>query len=745
MSRFPKLMAKLALGAVCIAAPLMPVLAEQPKREWTARDSVELRYETMRYDYPNLWPAMALGGHPALVSPDKRYFIIASNRADLDTDEQIIDVKLYESEAVRRALAQERKPSILEPMRRFSFSSTNKVYAMTDVRWEENSKGILFDGADSDGYPHAYRIDVATGDVQDLTTYNQDSSVRDQFAYRNGSSAHYVSARNPDKWFTYPGGWIGRKGNNDPIVTAQEAKILTMLVPVSGWGRCDGGSPVRLEKANVGMVDVAPTGCLAVISDKPDDNMYYRLVDLRTGSAKTLAQSGSFLSSTAWSPDGRHLALMAVIEGEDRSKPNMAIYDVAADKLQVLAKRGTIGRQYVRWLAPDRVLMGKTVDQAVVYSLQDGAWIEEPASADLFERDIEAELEFDVVVEQGQNTPATVLAERGTDKVVLTRPDPLLDTLKRGRWEKFTWEEDGETHEGALMMPTVRKGDGSPPLIIDGYSYLKYKDLFQPDGPHAGADSAAQVLAANGFAVAWLDAFKPESQDFLDQRTDWPLEGRVWVNRVDRVIDSLADSGKIDADKVGMIGFSRGGYLSLYHATHPGRRPVKAYAALDHGFDTFAYDVYSKISGRLQYVHYKGSFVENRALWDELDTLRNVDKVRAPMLFSSHGDGEFPGAEAIQTQTGGFFFARRPYDHIYFPDGQHQLVRPRQRFMLLTALADWMGFWLQGTEPSDPSRAKVWGRLKADWERQQAWEAAGNPVASEPAADFAADRPEKGG
>jgi hypothetical protein len=83
--------------------------------------------------------------------------------------------------------------------------------------------------------------------------------------------------------------------------------------------------------------------------------------------------------------------------------------------------------------------------------------------------------------------------------------------------------------------------------------------------------------------------------------------------------------------------------------------------------------------------------------------------------------------------------AGRPLEYIAIPIGGHNLVRVRQRYDSLTANVDWMDFWLQSHEDSDPAKTEKyarWRKMKARWELQQAWEKAGHPAGSRPARDF---------
>jgi hypothetical protein len=79
---------------------------------------------------------------------------------------------------------------------------------------------------------------------------------------------------------------------------------------------------------------------------------------------------------------------------------------------------------------------------------------------------------------------------------------------------------------------------------------------------------------------------------------------------------------------------------------------------------------------------------------------------------------------------------RRPIEYVFFPGGQHVIRRARQRAASFQATVDWMNFWLRDVQPADAQRASRWGAIRREWQRQQAWEAAGHPACSTPDESF---------
>jgi dienelactone hydrolase len=301
---------------------------------------------------------------------------------------------------------------------------------------------------------------------------------------------------------------------------------------------------------------------------------------------------------------------------------------------------------------------------------------------------------------------------------VLAGPDPILATAKRGLWSDFRWhDQEGEAKRGALMMPTNGQSASLPPVVIVPYDFAENPGgaldaYFLPDGQHPGADAAAQILAANGFAVLWIDAWDSKGSGS-------PTEGPEFVKRVDDVLDALRRQGRVDVTRAGLMGFSRGGYMTLYHATHPGKNPIAAYIGLDNYLGSLAAEMGFSMEDTSGFNVTFGNFFGNREQWLKADTLTHADASRAPILMTLNGylgkNANSPWLDqmSIMPTFGSFRMANRPFDHLTFPDGDHELRRPRERIVLLNAINDWMSFWLKGVMPIDSNLARRWSRLRS--------------------------------
>jgi dipeptidyl aminopeptidase/acylaminoacyl peptidase len=107
-----------------------------------------------------------------------------------------------------------------------------------------------------------------------------------------------------------------------------------------------------------------------------------------------------------------------------------------------------------------------------------------------------------------------------------------------------------------------------------------------------------------------------------------------------------------------------------------------------------------------------GSFWERKAEWLENETTFNVDRVRTPVLFTMHGSDIHRDSLSL-AEIGAFRRNKKPIEYIYIPDGNHYLIRPRQYLAEMEVVVEWMSFWLQNRNPTDPELAARWKVLRS--------------------------------
>ena len=113
--------------------------------------------------------------------------------------------------------------------------------------------------------------------------------------------------------------------------------------------------------------------------------------------------------------------------------------------------------------------------------------------------------------------------------------------------------------------------------------------------------------------------------------------------RLEAAIDVLVEKGTVDTSGLGTSGNSRKGYQTRYALTHPSKAHLSAAVisdALTGFYSKYLFDgsIANKKALNANYsVNASGSFWDNCDQWLEYETVFNIDRAQAPVLFSLHG------------------------------------------------------------------------------------------------------------
>lgn len=327
---------------------------------------------------------------------------------------------------------------------------------------------------------------------------------------------------------------------------------------------------------------------------------------------------------------------------------------------------------------------------------------------------LELQSGLNVFVRETANSLPIVVASNGKNEVPLLESDEAVEGLWRAPVQTVEWiEKDGRTVSGGLILPRDWEVEKRPiPLVIQASHYWD-TGLFRPDGT-ASTAYAAQGLAARGMAVLQVEFTAVDRPEIAGT----PAEGIAFVERIDAAVTALTAKGWIDPSRVGLIGFSRGGLMTYYAITHPGRTKLAAAISGDGGIATYAgyllHGLMSPSGSARSQAEIRqmngGSFWLNKAAWLEYEPSFNVDRVETPFLCALNGPAtdntfHFDLVTAFREN-------HKPLEMIFFPKGDHQLQRPHERAASMSATIDWMAFWLKGDAPKESERAARWVNLR---------------------------------
>lgn len=204
---------------------------------------------------------------------------------------------------------------------------------------------------------------------------------------------------------------------------------------------------------------------------------------------------------------------------------------------------------------------------------------------------------------------------------------------------------DGEAMSGFLYRPDPAKFPGKRPLIVDihgGPEGQSRPGYLGPDNYLVNELGIAifmpNVRGSSGYGARFLS---------LD---NGPFKREDSVKDIASFLDALAVDPALDADRFAVYGFSYGGYMCYASAVHYSDRLRAASCAVAiSDFVTFLENTqaYRRDLRRVEYGDERDP--AQRAKLAEISPLRNVDRIRIPLMVATGGnDPRVPASEADQ-------------------------------------------------------------------------------------------------
>ena len=175
----------------------------------------------------------------------------------------------------------------------------------------------------------------------------------------------------------------------------------------------------------------------------------------------------------------------------------------------------------------------------------------------------------------------------GGTPVMLGKLNPSLDYVAETRWVAFEYaNSEGSTRaqlSGCLLLPSDYQSGHKYPLIVEVYPD-RPGGCAAPEAQHREAMGARptsyseHLLTARGFVV-----FRPDTGGGISRTAEGPQARLSAV--VDCGIDAVLAAGFGDPNRVGLLGLSQGGVVSLWIATQSQR--YKAVVSLNGWSDMF--------------------------------------------------------------------------------------------------------------------------------------------------------------
>ncbi|SEM22718.1 Dipeptidyl aminopeptidase/acylaminoacyl peptidase [Pseudoxanthomonas sp. GM95] len=454
-------------------------------------------------------------------------------------------------------------------------------------------------------------------------------------------------------------------------------------------------SPPNLQVQDVAWAPDGRTLALRVSDDTTLSGYWYQsrvvLLSLADGTLSAPLESLSSAFPLQFSPDGRkllygHIAPYGMVA-------TVYAHDLASGKRVALAEDWPGTLWLARWQDDDTLIaqgLHGVRGEFLRVDANTGAWRTLARPQIAYPSFSTARSGRTAFIGLRDDQPAEVWTLDGGKLATRTDSNPQVAGWAHGQVRELAWNssKDGRRITGVLITPPGWKAGTPLPTLVELHG-----------GPGEAWWSGwmgswhdwAQLLSTCGYAVFLPNPRGSEGQGhaFTElARHDWG--GADFQDILDGV-DMLEREGVIDPQRLGIGGWSYGGYMSAWAVTQSKRFKAAIVGAgvIDIGAMALTTDVPTYLPG------YFGDPVTNRAEYDAHSPIRYVDKVSTPVLIL-HGEVD---ARVPLSQGQMFYRALKfhgtPVEMVTYPRGPHWFTEQAAGRDVQQRVLDWLQTHLQ--------------------------------------------------
>jgi len=567
-------------------------------------------------------------------------------------------------------------------------------------KWSPDGKWIAFTSS-RDGKNNLYVLPVGGGEAEKVTDVKSGVGNFD-WSYDwspNGNMIAFVMidavADKEEK---------SKKSKNDWYFMDEEVKQNRLFVL---WLNKKDTAGKRIQKQitkenyNINAFDWSPDGKTIAYSHgrspEQNDNVYsdISLIDIESGNTKPIAATGAGETNPLFSPDGKLIAYYSTEDPVDWSGPRHAkIYSVADGKSWKLKATPDENGAIVGWTADGKNILlseaNKTLNGIYVLSV-DGKNITEwnKGTTDLLgAASINSTGTYIAFTLQNPSKfpEAYISSLNNYSPVKITNINADNASKSLPKTEVIKWKgADGKEIEGLLTYPINYKPGTKVPFILNVHGGPA--GVFQQTC--VAGNSGTYPIAA--FAEMGYAVLRPNPRGSSGYGTEFRTANRSdWGGKdfIDLMagVDEVIKMGVADENKMGVMGWSYGGFMSSWIVGHTDRFKAASIGApvVDLGFQNLTDDIEGFLPS-----YFKTDPWNDWSLYDAHSPLRFVQNVKTPvMLQHCEGDQRVPISNGIM-----FYNALRrrnvPVRMFVMPRQAHGPVEPTMILKTMQTNVEW--------------------------------------------------------
>jgi dipeptidyl aminopeptidase/acylaminoacyl peptidase len=470
---------------------------------------------------------------------------------------------------------------------------------------------------------------------------------------------------------------------------------------------------------STGLMDIRPDGqkvlfsqSIPDFSERPYSRQFLMEMDLNTYNIDTIWEK-NFSGNCSYAPDGMHLLVtgspaMFGLVGTNLSDdmiPNdydtqAYIYNMISGEVDPITFNFNPSIENAIWnkYDPNQIIFhvsDRTYKKVFRYDLNTRYFEEIPTGFDVVSS-LSMAKSSPLAICRGSNisTPpfANVVDFSTLETTMLADPRAdINENVVFGKTEEWNFTNaNGVEIEGRIYYPPDFDEKKDYPLIVYYYAGTS------PTERSFGGRYPKNLFAAHGYIVYNL---QPSGATGYGQDFSAAHVNNWGISVADEIIEGtklfLEDHDFIDPEKVGCIGASYGGFMTMLLQTrtdifsaaisHAGISSISSYW----GEGYWGY-LYSSVASANSFPW------NNKKLYVEQSALFNADKINTPLLLLHGGDDtNVPPGESIQLYTA-LKLLGRPVELIEIEGQNHHIVNYEKRIEWQNTIFAWFDKWLKG-------------------------------------------------